>query len=397
MTHQNILEGQRRVTLNRIAEHLRVLIVQDTTSVNLSSHPATTGLGNLENKGCRGFLAHTSLAVSLEGVPLGVVEQQVWVRPDEEQGKSKQRHKRAFKDKESYKWVKGLPDAETWQEIPTPIIVCDAESHIYEFLDVLCQRGLDFVVRAADARSFTPDGQALFEAVAQSEVRATYTLRVARRPDRELCDVELELRFRPIPIRRPNRADSEAESLTVWVIDVFEPNPPEGERSIHWLLLTSIPVETKEQALEQVRWYTYRWLIERFHFVLKSGCKIEERQLRQQARLERLLAIFNQVAWRHLWMTYQSRQTPDAPCTVVLETHEWQSLYKFVKRTRRLPKQVPTLREAVRWIAGLGGFMGRKGDGDPGVKVLWRGWTRLQDIVSTWNVFSSLYKDVGND
>jgi hypothetical protein len=396
VTHEDILEGQRQSTLLRAANYSRVLMVEDTATYNFSSHPATTGLGTLENKGCRGFLAHTTLVVSTDGVPLGVLEQLVWVRPDEEAGISEKRHERRFAEKESYKWVDGLPDPETLAVLPSPVVVCDAESHIYEFLNVLFERGIDFVVRAADARSFSPEGEALFDILAQSEVNHTYTLSLARRPDRDPREATLQVRFRSVTIRRPKRADCEAETLTVWAIDVFEPNPPEGESAVHWVLLTSIPVENIEQALEIVRWYTYRWLIERLHYVLKSGCKIEERQLREAVRLQRLLAIYNLVAWRLLWMTYQSRLTPDAPCTVALSTEEWQALYMFVKKTRKLPKKVPTLSEAIRWITGLGGFLGRKGDGNPGVKVLWRGWMRLQDIVSAWNIFSSLSKDVGN-
>ena len=179
------------------------------------------------------------------------------------------------------------------------------------------------------------------------------------------------------------------------MVDVQEIHPPKGEKPIHWLLLTLLPVETLEQAQQIVTWYTYRWLVERFHYVLKSGCKIEDSQLSQEVRLERLLAVYSLVAWRILRLTYQARITPDDPCTVALTELEWKALYAFTQRTQRPPKQPPTLRQAVRWIAQLGGFLGRKGDGEPGVKVLWRGWTRLQDIVETYALFHNP-KDVGN-
>lgn len=103
-------------------------------------------------------------------------------------------------------------------------------------------------------------------------------------------------------------------------------------------------------------WYGYRWLVERFHYVLKSGCKLEERQLKTQACLERLLAVFNIVAWRLLWLTYQACQTPEASCLVALSEEEWQALYAHHHHTTQLPATPPTLLEVTRWIAKLGGF-----------------------------------------
>jgi hypothetical protein len=363
-----------------------VLLVEDTTSFNFGHHPGTEGVGPLENVSCRGFLAHSTLAVSAVGVPLGLLDQQVWVRRDEDTGQRAKRHERPFEQKESYKWVQGLPAPEAVTDTPALVVVCDAEGHIYEFLDVVVERSLDFVVRAADVRSFTPDGQALFEAVAQQAVQQQYVISLKRRSDCAARDAQVELRFGSITLKRPNRAQTPRASLTVSVVDVFEPDPPDGEAGLHWLLLTSLPVPTIEQAHQITRWYSYRWLVERFHYVLKSGCKLEASQLRQEARLERLLAVYSLVAWKLLWLTYQARQTPEAPCTVALQPAEWQALYAFIHRTQKLPNSPPSLRQAVHWIGQLGGFLGRKGDHDPGVKVLWRGWTRLQDIVETWSI-----------
>jgi hypothetical protein len=320
------------------------------------------------------------------------------VRPEGVAGEKSQRstrHERAFAEKESYKWVKGLPKQAWAKALPSAVIVCDAEAHIYEFLDEVLTQELDFIVRASDYRSFTPDGQSLFQAVAQQAVQDRYTIELQRRPDRDARSAEVELRFGQVTLRRPQRATCERQSLTVYVVDVQEVNTPTAEAPVHWLLLTSLTVESVLQAQEVVRFYSYRWLIERFHYVLKSGCKLEERQLRAEERLERLLAVYNQVAWHLLWLTYQARQTPDAPCTVALQTSEWQALYAFIHRTQNIPQKPPSLRQSVRWIGQLGGFLGRKSDGDPGVKVLWQGWQRLQDITSTWLIFHP-QKDVGN-
>jgi hypothetical protein len=370
-----------------------VLLVEDTTSYNFSLHPATEGLGPLENEACRGFLAHSTLAVSEAGMPLGVLEQKVWARAEETVG---DRHQRAFEDKESYKWVQGLPDQATQDTLPEAIVESDRESHIYEYLDELVERGFGFIMRAMQGRSFTLEGQEVFAALSAQPVQARLTLSLPRRPDREAREAEVEVRFAPLTLKRPRRSGARREHLTVYAVEVVEPDPPPDQQAVHWLLLTSLPVETLDQAQTVIRYYTYRWLIERFHFVLKSGCKLEERQLREVTRLERLLAVFSQVAWHLLWLTYHSRITPDAPCTLILQPHEWQALYAFHHRSQRLPSQPPSLHQATRWIAQLGGFLGRKGDGEPGVKVLWRGWTRLLDIAATWSILHPPIPDVGN-
>lgn len=383
MTHEAIIAEARTATQKGLQGERLVLLVQDTTSFDFSHHPSVSGMGPLENEDCRGFLAHNTLAVSEFGVPVGLVEQQVWVRHEEETGKRHQRHSTPFAEKESYKWVDGLPK-EVVSAIAQWVTVCDREAHIYEFLDEVLERGGDFIVRASQGRSFTEDGDAVFEHITQQAPQHRYSLSLKRRPDRQARPAQVELRFRSVTLKRPKRADTQRATLTLQVIDVLEPNPPDDEEAVHWLILTSLSVHNPQQAQQIITWYTYRWLIERFHYVLKSGCKLEESQLREEARLERLLALYSLVACKLLQLTYSARQTPNVPCTVLLQAEEWHVLYAFVHRTQRLPTTPPPLHQAVRWIAQLGGFLGRKGDGEPGVKVLWRGWTRFQDILDTW-------------
>lgn len=176
------------------------------------------------------------------------------------------------------------------------------------------------------------------------------------------------------------------QAILVKEIDPF----PEVER-IEWLLLTTLEVNSVADVEKYVRWYTYRWLIERYHYVLKSGCQIEKLQLETAQRLEMALATYAIVAWRLLWLTYHSRSAPDASGEIALEPHYWQILYAKI-HGEMYPdgRPPPTLQEVIRWIARLGGFLGRKGDGEPGVKVLWRGLLRLDEIVDAWLLFQSL-------
>ena len=393
VTHEALIEQLQTETLERLGEAEWVLLLQDTTSLDFSDHKATEGLGLLENQYGRGLFVHTTLATSTEGLPLGVMAQQTWVRPLEEQGKAAKRHETPFEEKESYKWVEGLPRL-TGQSQVKGITVCDREAHIYDFLDRLTTAKQDFIIRGVNGRSFTEEGTDIFKAIAFQAVAAKQTIQLKRRPEREARSATIDLRFGSLTLRRPARSAALHETLNVSVIEVIEPNPPDGEEAVHWLLLTSLPVETVTAAQQIITWYTYRWLIERFHYTLKSGCNLEASQLRTVDRLERLLAVYSGVAWKLLWLTYKARLTPDEPASSILLPHEWQALYAFINKSRNLPKKPPTIRQAVRWIAQLGGFLGRKADGEPGVKVLWRGWSRLQDIAHTWAIFQP--KDVGN-
>ena len=395
MTHEALIGELQAETLERLGEAARVLLLQDTTSFDFSDHKATAGLGMLDNQYTQGIFVHTTLAVSPEGLPMGVMGQQTWVRPMEERGKATKRHETPFEDKESYKWVEGLPVMMGKQRVKG-ITVCDREAHIYDFLDKLSMpdHKQDFIIRGASGRSFTEEGTDLFKAIAFQDVSAELTIQLKRRPDREARPATLDLRFGRLTLRRPARSNAMHETLTVSVVEVIEPHPPDGEEAVHWLLLTSLPVDTVAAAQQIITWYTYRWLIERVHYTLKSGCKLEESQLRTADRLERLLAVYSGVAWKLLWLTYKARLTPDEPASSILWPHEWQALYAFINTSLKPPKKPPTIRQAIRWIGQLGGFLGRKGDGEPGVKVLWRGWARLQDIAHTWAIFKP--KDVGN-
>ena len=155
--------------------------------------------------------------------------------------------------------------------------------------------------------------------------------------------------------------------------------------SCPWMLLTSVETSTAAQALERLLWYAQRWGIEVFHRILKSGCRIEDRQLGDAERLEACIAFDMVIAWRIQWMTVQGRKTPDVSCEAILCEEEWKPLYAYLYK-RPPPHKPPTLREAIRMIAKLGGFLGRKGDGEPGPMVLWRGLMRLPDLELGWRL-----------
>jgi hypothetical protein len=244
----------------------------------------------------------------------------------------------------------------------------------------------------------TDDKDYVWDALERAPVSVSYTIEVGRAKDRLPRTAQVALRFTSLTLHPPKRTAAarsmDLHPLTLMAIDVREIDPPPESKALHWRLLTNQSVSSAADARRCVRWYALRWLVERYHYVLKSGCRIEERQLRTADRLKSCLAVYALVAWRLLWLTYLARITPDAPCTVALCTHEWQALYCYIHKTSALPDTPPSLHQAVRWIAQLGGFLGRAGDGNPGVKVLWRGWQRLHDIAITWLLLHP--PDMGN-
>jgi len=390
VTHAGIIAVERKATHQRLAqsEETTILAIQDTTEFNFAGRPALSGLGVLSDNKTPGFLAHTTIGVSVTGVPMGVLDQQVWSRPVAVETVDDDHQKLPITEKESFKWLQGLNGALPVSQ--SVITVCDREGDVFELFQYAHDVEQHFIVRATQDRVLK-DALTLKKLLAQTPVSQTYTILVRRQDNRPARTATVDLRMTSVTLQPPkNRAKAlqviPLEPVTVQVVEVKEVNPPpDVTKPLHWLLLTTLTVDNLEDARRIVRFYSYRWLIERFHYVLKSGgCDFEDSQLRSVEALHRLLGICSQVAWQLLWLTYQARETPDADCTVALSTVEWHALMAFTTKSPTPPEQPPTLHEAVRAIAKLGGFIGRKSDGEPGVKVLWRGWIRLQDIVETW-------------
>lgn len=390
ITPAAVLAAGRAAVLARVAAEATVLVLQDTTSLDYSGHRATEGLGHLEHPQRQGLLVHSALAVSTQGVPLGLLAQRVWTREPVPQGLRAQRRQRAYADKESARWQQ--VEAASLAEVPPQVrvvTVADREGDIYAWFVAARPTQAHLLVRATRERKLAADGAGLWPTLERQPAAGTLTVEVAARPGQAARTATCSVRFAPVTLRPPRHRAPGAPApapLTLWALLVREEPAPAAVPALGWQLLTSLAVETFAAAVECVRWYTLRWRIERYHLVLKSGCRVEQLQLATAARLERALALYCLVAWRLLWLTYQARATPEVPCDTVLAAHEWQALYCFVHQSTSPPSAPPTLRDAVRWIARLGGFLGRRHDGEPGAITIWRGLMRLQDIADTWRL-----------
>jgi hypothetical protein len=364
-----------------------VLLIQDTTSCDFTTHKKMTGLGRLEHPLCRGVFLHSTLAVSVEGVPLGLLDLQCLVREPGTRTDDRPRGAIPTVEKESQRWLDGFA---TSQRLIAPrvttVTIADREADFYDFFCAPRRDNAHLLIRARFNRTVADDtawAPTQWEAVRATPVAATLTVEIPRRhvgtqtyPSRQAT---LTIRYATLTLEAPGYKPG--SPLVLQHILVDEVDPPTGTDPICWRLLTTLPISSPEIAQLYVEWYTYRWLIERFHYVLKSGCGIEDLQFQSRERWECALVTYSIVAWRLLVLQYLARTQPDVSCAVTLTLEEWQVATRLAAPTQPLPAQPPTLRQAVRLLARLGGFRGRKCDGDPGIKALWRGWRRLQDIL----------------
>jgi hypothetical protein len=398
-----ISQSLARATAARCQGEELVLGVQDTTSFDYSTHQKTVGLGPLESPTRRGLFVHTTLAVSTKGVPLGVLDRQVWARDPEDVGKRHRRKELPIEAKESAKWLHGLANTAGYLgPEQRMLVVADREADVYELFALAHELKVDWLIRARHDRKLAGAEGQLLAAVAGMPPCLCTTVEVAGADKRPGRQARLEVRRATVVLVPPKReqgvdahwwqahpqterlAPRPLEPVRVGVVLATEIDPPAVGEPVRWLLLTSLPVETTEQVLTCIGYYSLRWLVERYHFVLKSGCQVERLQLETAQRLERALAVYAGVAWRLLWLTHEARVQPQRPCTVVLDDDAWRLLWVLTAGPQPLPASPPDLRTAIRQIAQLGGFLGRKHDGEPGVKTLWRGLSRLSDMVLTY-------------
>lgn len=360
-----------------------VLLVQDTTDVDFSTHRAVTGLGPIGNGGGRGLFLQTMLAVRPdERCPLGVLAATPFVRTPAPAGET--RHARAHRARESDIWGTmatqvGPPPAGTrW------VHVADRGADCFTFFTAVQAAGADVLVRVTqNRRVILPDGTSghLIDGLRATPPAMTRPLAVPAQATQPARATAVAVAWTALTLAPPTtrRRDQPAPPpLPVWGVRVWEPAPPPGVVPVEWLLLTSVPVVTVADAWERVAWYTARWLIEELHKGLKTGCRLEQVQLRTRAGLERLLALLLPVAVRLLQLRALSRQHPYAPATSCVAA----ATVRLVAALTGQPA-ADTVAQLAAQIARLGGYQDRHGDGPPGWQTLWRGWQQRETAQAT--------------
>ena len=387
-----VLRAHTESSVERIKSHEVVLAVQDTTTLNYTTHRATRDLGPIstQQSDAVGLVVHDTMAFTPEGTPLGLLDVQCWARDPEDKGKRYRRKELPIEQKESMKWLnsyRAVAEAQRLCPETTLVSVGDRESDIYElFMEAVKDpRGPKLLVRCERGRNRKSGHEYLWDKMAAQPVSGIHGVHIPRRGAQVARDARLEVHHARVELKPPHGKGY--APVTVWMVYAREIDASETVPfPLEWMLLTTVEVTTFEQACERLMWYARRWGIEVYHRTLKSGCRIEDRQLATAESLEACLAVDMVVAWRIYHMTMLGREVPNLPCTVFFEEAEWKALYILVNQTPEVPAVEPTLREAIRMLASLGGFLGRKGDGEPGTTTLWRGLQRLESGVAVYRL-----------
>jgi hypothetical protein len=406
-TPQKILQPHYDATMERIRAQEIVIIAQDTTEGDLTRAEEKVG-GPLNGSKRWGLYVHPLLALTPQRVPLGVVSARLWSRDVEDLEKSAaerryERRHQPIQAKESYRWLEGYEKAcVVAAEAPNTqvIAVSDSEGDIYECLQAGSQEGprAEWIVRGCQDRALAEEAKTLWEKLACRAVLGQLKIRVSKRAastgdetkkrkqSRAGRLAQVTVRSARVLLQPPQRVGAQLAPVYVNVVLVREEKPPPGEEPIEWLLLTSLPIETFDEACAVIDYYSCRWEIEVFFRVLKSGCAVEELQFEHADRLEVCLAMYLIVAWRVLYVLMLGRACPRLSCAAVFSEAEWKSAY-VIGRKQPVPATPPLLGEMVRWIAELGGYLGRKGDGPPGPQTMWIGLQRTRDFAIAWCAF----------
>jgi len=405
VTPEKVIEPHIKATKKRIGEQQIALIAQDTTELDYTKHPPEDA-GCLNKEDRFGLYDHSSVAFTLEGVPLGVLGVEFFSREAESLGKTRARRSDPIEEKESFRWLEGYRLAcEVAQEYPeTQIIsVADRECDIYDiFLDAQKQNSpADFVIRAKVNRSTLErdleSGPAAYckvrDEVADSKLRMTRSISLPRTPKREPRDAVLEFRAIEVTVKPPH-ARSNLSEVVYNVVLIEEVDPPDDGTAVCWLLITSLSIRTQTDILFVADVYIGRWPIEIFFRVLKTGCQVEEIQLETTKRLKNCLMFYKIIAWRLLYVTYMGRACPELPCDVLFAEEEWKPVWKIVS-DEPMPEVAPCLSVFIPMLAELGGYNNRKKDGPPGPQTIWIGLRRMTDFSLAWTTFGPERKTGG--
>lgn len=386
------------------------LLVQDTTQCDLTRpNQQVEGTGVLEFKSRSGVFHHPLIAFDTNGLALGEVWRKTWAREKIEtelsrDEKTAKRKATPIEEKESIRWLEGLRAArDVAKACPETQCVCvaDSEGDIFELFaeprDTAPGKELGLLIRACHDRVLCNSDGNLLETLRATPCLEKASVDVSsrtpkvkankreRNKQREARIASVEIRATTVTLRPPPRPDRKLPKVTLNVVLVEEPHPPEGQKPIQWILVTTLPINNVEQVQLIVKYYGVRWQIEVYFRTLKSGCRIEERYFEDIHALLNCLTVCSIVAWKVLYLCHLSRECPDIDCEVVFEPCQWKPVYMAIHHTQP-PKTPPTLKQMVKMIASLGGYVVRKNT-QPGTQTLWLGLQRLHDLATAWNTF----------
>ena len=413
---ESIHESHRRATLSRMSHYPTVLIPQDTTVLNFTSQPERKDTGPTTQDNSQGIYCHVSIAVTPDKVCLGALSLTRWHREKLQRLTRKQRREKnlstPIEDKESYRWLDHCQQINAYaSELPNTelVSIADREGDLYELYDRANRHwtapNMHYVIRAHyDRRVCDETGRRTTNSIKQTLKRqgklGEFMVNLPKTEKRKARQAKLTLYAKQVTVERPRDGCYDkncAKRLNINAVYCLEQHPPKGAEALEWLLITDLPADNFEQALEKVQWYCCRWQIEIFFKTLKSGCTVEKLQLTDE-RFNICLAFYLIIAWRIMFMTMLSRTLSDESCELVFSQEEWQTIYVVLCK-KVPPKKPPSLKKMTRMVAELGGYPNRKSDPEPGIKTLWRGIRAMQEYIKAREAFEQTFggKLMGND
>jgi len=416
--YQEITKSHIAATKERCRDIPTVLAIQDTSFFNYSNHPKTKGLcplsrvkrTHMKELVTLGLVMHSTLAVATDGLPLGLVDQKIYSRPQPPGKKltGKERNARnsllANKDKDSYRWVEALENtSKNLAGLKSRVVtLCDREGDMYDLFLRAQQLSALVLIRAHFNRTVnkkskfsTSTGKKLWSLLKSKKRGATIQVQVPKQKNQKARTAFCEIKFSDFVMNPPINYNpfekKNSPNLDLYAVTVTEINCPKDYAPIEWMLITNLPTQNRKQALEKVRWYCLRWRIETWHKVLKSGLQVEDCRLSTSDRLIRYLAISSIIAWRIFWVTLVARVAPKASCHLFLNDFEWRILAAKFSKTHKQKIHVPSLEKSITWIAQLGGFLARKRDRHPGTIYIWRGMKKFSAILEGAQLAKKIY------
>jgi len=397
VSEEEILAGHFQSTRDRIAANGGpLLVLHDTTEFSFQREkPDAIGLtyrinsgrdkaGRLRSHTVCGILMHSSLAVTIEGIPLGLAAVKFWTRKKFKGTAALKRKinptRVPIEKKESVRWLENLKQAT--ELVPEPdrcVHIGDRESDIYELFCKAQELGTHFVVRTCVDRLAGNGDHTIADEMDDVEIKGLHRIEV-RDNNGDPAQAVLEIKYRQIRVLPPIGKQKRYPALILTVVHAEERETPKNRKKIDWKLITNLPVQSRQDAIEKIEWYAMRWKIEVFHKILKSGCRAEESKLRTAERLVNLISVFCILSWRVFWMTMINRSAPEAPPSIALTSVEIGLLDRLVNDRGKTFPQRKTLGTYLTKIARLGGYLARANDLPPGNMVMWRGLSRLTDI-----------------
>ena len=395
VSEADILAGHFQSTRERtVATDGPVLVLHDTTEftyqrekseaigITKSINSGRDKAGRLRSHTVCGILMHSSLAVTTEGLPLGLAAVKFWTRKKFKGTaalKKKINPTRVpIEKKESIRWLENVQRSTELLGDPGRCVhIGDRESDIYELFCAAQEAGTHFLIRTCVDRLAGDGDHTIADEMEEVAVKGLHRIDV-RDGNGDPDEAVLEIRYRKLRVLPPIGKQKRYPALSLTVVHAQERSTPKNRKKIDWKLITDLPVGSRANAIEKLEWYALRWKIEVFHKILKSGCKAEESKLRTAQRLTNLVSVFCILSWRVFWMTMLNRSAPDALPTLALTATEIAVLDHLVNDKPQARRK--TLSHYLTKIARLGGYLARANDPPPGNTVMWRGLSRLTDI-----------------